>query len=70
VPVQMVYRACDLEGTVLEPEKIDGGGTRHRSVYRLIALHPECLALVISQDGGVRFVTGCEGKVIYWNYAP
>jgi len=70
VPVEMVYRACDLEGTILEPEKIDGGGTRHRSVYRLIALHPECLALVISQDGGVRFVTGREGKVIYWNYAP
>ncbi len=70
VLVDVVYRACDLEGAVLEAEKIDGGGTRHRSVYRLIALHPECLALVISQDGGVRFVTGREGKVIYWNYAP
>ena len=70
ISVDVVYRACDLEGEFLEPEKIDGGGTRHRSVYRLIALHPECLAFVISQDGGVRFVTGREGKVVYWNYAP
>lgn len=69
VSVDVIYRACDLEGAVLEEEKIDGGGTRHRSVYRLVALHPECLAIVISQDGGVRFVTGREGKVIYWSYA-
>jgi DNA integrity scanning protein DisA with diadenylate cyclase activity len=43
-------------------------GTRHRSAYRLCARFPEALAIVISQDGGVRFVGWHDGAVTYWDH--
>jgi hypothetical protein len=66
--VTTVLRALDLEATVREPEVVDAMGTRHRSAYRLCALFPEALAIVISQDGGVRFVGWHDGAVTYWDH--
>jgi DNA integrity scanning protein DisA with diadenylate cyclase activity len=43
-------------------------GTRHRSAYRLCARFPDAIAIVISQDGGVRFVAWHEGAVTYWDH--
>jgi hypothetical protein len=67
--VQRVARALDLEATdkVLEPLAMDG--TRHRSAYRLCSRMPEAIAMVVSQDGGVRFVATHEGEVTVWEHA-
>jgi hypothetical protein len=67
--VQHVARALDLEAedTVAEPLLADG--TRHRSAYRLCSRLPDALALVVSQDGGVRFVAVQRGEVTFWDHA-
>jgi hypothetical protein len=41
-------------------------GTRHRSMMRYIALNPESIGFVISQDGEVRAMTQVNGKVVVW----
>jgi hypothetical protein len=41
-------------------------GSRHRSAYRLAGALPGSVAVVISQDGGVRFVCQRGGRVTYW----
>ena len=67
--VKTVQRALDLEATEREAEVVDTMGTRHRSAYRLCAQFPEAIAIVISQDGGVRFVAWKDGAVTYWDHA-
>ena len=41
-------------------------GTRHRAAYRFINDHPDGLAIVVSQDGGVTFVASRAGDVVFW----
>jgi hypothetical protein len=65
--VSVVARALDAEGERTEQESMDGVGTRHRSVYRLCQAVHDIIAVVISQDGNVRFVTWKEGRVTYWD---
>jgi hypothetical protein len=67
--VQHVARALDLEGEDTVPEPLLADGTRHRSAYRLCSLFPDALAVVISQDGNVRFVTTHRGAVTFWEHA-
>jgi hypothetical protein len=62
-----VRRAMDLEGTIWANEALDDEGTRHRAVYRLCDQYPNCLAIVVSQDGSVRFVKNHHGVVTYWD---
>jgi hypothetical protein len=62
-----VRRAMDLEAEIWANESLDDVGTRHRAVYRLCDQHPNCVAIVISQDGSVRFVKNHNGAVTYWN---
>jgi hypothetical protein len=66
LPLQPVYQALDAAGTQLEAVASDQGGTRHRAAYRLCQAHPDCLAIAISQDSGVRFVHSQDGKVVFW----
>ena len=42
-------------------------GTRHRAAYRICAAIPGSLAIVVSQDGSVRFVRELDGRVAYWD---
>ena len=49
-------------------ERVDGVGTRHRSAYRMCAATPGALAIVVSQDGSVRFVTSHRGALTYWDH--
>ena len=64
--VSQVARALDLEGAQREWVRTDRVGTRHRSAYRLChALH-DALALVVSQDGGLRFIRWHVDGVTYW----
>jgi DNA integrity scanning protein DisA with diadenylate cyclase activity len=39
---------------------------RHRSAYRLAGALPGSLAIVVSQDGGVRIVRKKGGRVTFW----
>jgi hypothetical protein len=65
--VECVDRSLDLEGIGRVSERTDRVGTRHRSSYR-ISLHvPDAFVIVISQDGGVRFVRCQAGSVVYFD---
>jgi hypothetical protein len=64
--VPRVTRASDLEGTARESVRTDRVGTRHRSAYRLCNVLRDALALVVSQDGGLRFVRWQDDAVTYW----
>jgi hypothetical protein len=65
--VPRVERALDLEAGRCVTETTENVGTRHRSAYRLCQAIPDALAIVISQDGDVRFVKRLGGAVVYWN---
>ena len=67
---EIVYRALDLEARELVEERADEAGTRHRAAYRLSRQHPECMIIIVSQDGAVRYVGNQNGKVIYWELGP
>jgi hypothetical protein len=68
--VQTVARALDTEGDLIETELSEGVGTRHRAAYRLCHELHDAHAIVISQDGNVRFVKWHNGSVTYWDHAP
>ncbi len=68
--VTEVRRALDLEGEQFVTEVVDAVGTRHRSAYRLCAGVPGAIAIVVSQDGSVRFATRHHGEVTYWEHGP
>jgi hypothetical protein len=65
--VQTVAKALDIEADETVEESTEGVGTRHRSAYRLCKELPDVIAVVISQDGNVRFVKCMEGAVTYWD---
>jgi hypothetical protein len=64
--VESVGRALDLEGEKVVEEETANVGARHRSAYRLAGALPGSVAVVISQDGGVRWVCRKGGRVTYW----
>jgi hypothetical protein len=64
--VRSVARALDLEGERVTEEEVENVGARHRSAYRLAGALPGSVVIVISQDGGVRFVCEKDGRVTYW----
>ena len=55
-PPTAVSRAGDLEGRARHYEPVHSVGTRHRAAYRFVQRRPGGLAVVVSQDGSVRFV--------------
>jgi len=65
--VATVARALDLEATQREWVRTDRVGTRHRSAYRLCQALRDAVAVVISQDGGLRFVRWHDDAVTYWD---
>jgi hypothetical protein len=64
--IRRVARALDLEGEKIAEEETGNVGARHRSAYRLADALPGAVAIVISQDGGVRFIGKKGGRVPYW----
>jgi hypothetical protein len=64
--VRNVARALDLDANTVVDEGTKNVGARHRSAYRLAAALPEVVIIVISQDGGARFVAQKNGRVTYW----
>ena len=67
IALDQVFRALDLEGEHLQAEPADQGGTRHRAAYRLCEAAPACLAVAVSQDGGVQLVHHNAGQIIFWS---
>lgn len=67
-PVRTVARALDIEAHATVEESTEGVGTRHRSAYRLCNALPDVIAVVVSQDGNVRFVKSKDGVVTYWDH--
>ncbi len=67
--LSQVARALDLEGDQREWVRTDRVGTRHRSAYRLCHVAHDVLAIVVSQDGGMRFVRWHGDAVTYWDQA-
>jgi hypothetical protein len=63
---ERVYRALDSEGHDVKADDVENVGTRHRAAYRFVNDHPDGVAIVISQDGGVSFVANRAGRVVYW----
>ncbi len=63
---QRVWRALDREGEHLDRDEIENVGTRHRAAYRFAQHHPKGLAIVVSQDGAVSFVSNRGGEVVFW----
>jgi hypothetical protein len=61
-----VWRALDAEGQERQAEDPENVGTRHRAAYRFVNDHPDGLAVVISQDGGVSFVARREEQIVFW----
>ncbi len=68
--VTEVRRAQDPEADTFSTEVVDAVGTRHRSAYRLCAAVPQAVAIVVSQDGSVRFVHRHRDVVTYWDHGP
>jgi hypothetical protein len=68
--VHTIQCALDLDAALTRTERADTSGTRHRSAYRLVSSVPEAIVVVVSQDGGVRFVAHHNGQVTYWPYLP
>lgn len=68
VPITHVKRALDIEGRETVEESLEMMGTRHRSAARLIAKHPDALAIVISQDGSVRLFVNHEGHPTFFEH--
>lgn len=66
--VTEVRRAVDLEADTFVTELVDSVGTRHRSAYRFCNAVPDAVAIVVSQDGGVRFVNRHRDSVTYWDH--
>jgi hypothetical protein len=67
--VKTVARALDVEADAAIEESAEGVGTRHRSAYRLCKALRDVIAVVISQDGNVRFVKCKNEAVTYWDQA-
>jgi hypothetical protein len=65
---EIVHRALDIEAQDCVLESMETAGTRHRTAYRLCREYAECLAIVVSQDGAVKFVANHQDKVTYWNH--
>ena len=61
-----VWRASDTEGRQRDPYDTENVGTRHRAAFRFVNDHPQGLAIVVSQDGGVTFVAHREQQVVFW----
>lgn len=61
-----VMRALDAEGETTIADHEENVGTRHRAAYRFVMAHPNGLAIVVSQDGSVRFVISRDGQVTYF----
>lgn len=65
--VVTVNRALDIEGAQRALELTERVGTRHRWSYRLSQHLRDAVLIVVSHDGGVRFVRWHDHSVMCWD---
>lgn len=65
---ETAYRVRSVDGDLkgLEQVNVAGRGTRHRSAVRICHNCPELMAIVVSQDGDVRYIRQIEGQTVFW----
>ncbi len=63
-----VAKSLDIDGMRFKLENLRGAGNRHRSAYNLCQSLRETLVIVISQDGGIRFIRWHRDQVMYWDH--
>jgi hypothetical protein len=66
VTLSPIRRALDSEGNRCTADDEENVGTRHRAAYRFVQMHPNGLAIVVSQDGTVRFVVRIGDRIKYF----
>ena len=66
--VKRVAKALDPEGDKVAEEETGNVGARHQSAYRLAGALPGSVVVVVSQDGGVRFICQKDRRVVYWEH--
>ncbi|MBV5316787.1 MAG: hypothetical protein JZU50_03160 [Desulfobulbaceae bacterium] len=59
--------ANDTEGKMVTLAKIEGYGSRHRSVYHLCNTIHNAMAIVVSQDGNIQLAKWRNGIVTCWD---
>lgn len=64
--LQKISVAHDVNATNLTEIPIESFGTRHRSAFRFCSSFEDSVAIIISQDGGVKAVKRFEQKLILW----
>lgn len=62
---QPTWRCSDARGTSLAPFSVSSHGTRHRAAISL-ASQSDCVAFVLSQDGGVKAITRRANDILVW----
>ena len=66
-PAAIVARALDPEAIRRQWVRPDRVGTRHRSAYRFCQVARDAVVVVVSRDGGLRFVRWHDDAVTYWD---
>jgi hypothetical protein len=61
-----IYRCLDRQGKQCEPITIEDYGTRHRSAFEFCYSCKDSVAIVVSQDGGIKIVTRVGDNVYFW----
>lgn len=64
--LRQVKVASDPEARNLAELDIDSFGTRHRSAFRLCSSFEDCIAFIVSQDGGIKAVKRVGAHVVLW----
>lgn len=62
-----VVMAQNSQATQVKPLKLTHYGTRHRSMVRYCATHPDSVGFIVSQDGDVRAITHVDDRVVFWD---
>lgn len=63
-----VHVAQDVEGTESKEAGFVEFGTRHRSAFRFAGSMESAVALVMSQDGGIKAVRQIGARLLMWTY--
>jgi Probable sensor domain DACNV len=63
-----VYVAQDAEGVETVEARFVEFGTRHRSAFRFAGSMENCVAFVMSQDGGIKAVKQVGSRLLMWTY--
>ena len=62
-----VFLALNSQATKTKELNLNQYGTRHRSMLRYCAAHPNSVGFVVSQDGDVRAITRSGDRVLLWD---